>query len=695
MNNIEVTGTIGHETLCISTGLMAKQAGGAAVVRYGETIVLVTAVGESKEKDLDFFPLTVDYREKAYAAGKFPGGYIKRESRPTTKEILTMRLIDRPVRPLFPKGYTAEVQVMAVVLSADDENDPDVLAMVGASAALSLSDLPFRGPTGSVRVGRVDGEWVVNPTHAQMDESDVDMIVAGTEDAILMVEGEAQEVPETDLVQAISFAHESIRQIVALQHELLKQCNVEPKTIAEPEADTSIYDALKPQADEVKKRLRTPGKMERSKAVKAFRNELVEQLASDDEEDGKPSVDDVKSAFEKLERFATRDMILDEGLRSDGRKTDEIRDITIDVSALPRTHGSALFTRGETQALVVATLGTKSDQQKVETLKGESSMRFMLHYNFPPFCVGEAKPIRGPGRREIGHGHLAERSLQAVLPPPEDFAYTIRVVSDILESNGSSSMATVCGGTMALMDAGVPIRAPVAGIALGLIKEGDQVAILSDILGSEDHCGDMDFKVAGTEDGVTGLQMDIKIAGIDAGIMGEALEQARVGRLHILSEMKKALAEPRAEVSSYAPRLLQIMIDPDKIGSIIGPGGKIIKKIQEETGTRVEIDDDGSVVISSTEAGGAEEAKRRIEHLTEDVQVNKIYDGKIATVKDFGAFVEILPGKDGLLHISEMSDEYVERVEDFVQVGDQIKVKVVEIDPQGKIRLSRKGLSDE
>ena len=694
--NTEVKTTIGHETLRISTGALAKQANGSVVVQYGETIVLVAAVGEAKVKEeLDFFPLTADYREKTYAAGKIPGGYIKREGRPSTKEVLTMRLIDRPVRPLFPENFRREVQVMAMVLSADGENDPDIPAMVGASAALCLSGLPFAGPTGSVRVGRVDGQLVLNPTIAQMAESDLELVVAGTQDAIMMVEGEAKEVPEADLVQALSFAHEAIRDIVALEHELLSKCGKQICAQDEPAPADPVLDMLKPIAlDQLKVRLQTQGKQTRSAAVKAYRDELVAQHASEDD-DGKPTPAQVKEAFSALEREALRRMILDDGVRCDGRRLDEIRDISIELGILPRTHGTALFTRGETQALVVTTLGTKSDQQMVEGLNEKYSMRFMLHYNFPPFCVGEARPIRSVSRREIGHGHLAERALQQVLPETSEFAYTIRLVSDVLESNGSSSMASVCGGSLSLMDAGVPLRAPVAGIALGLVKEGDQVAVLSDILGSEDHCGDMDFKVAGTARGVTGLQMDIKVAGIDAAILTRALEQARVGRLHILGEMAKVLDQPRPEVSEYAPRLCQIKIDPDKIGSIIGPGGKTIKAIQEQTETRIEIEDDGTVTISAATVEAAEAAKSRVESLTEEVQVGRIYMGKVVSIKDFGAFVELLPGKDGLLHISEMSDEYVERVDDVVKLGDQVRVKAVEIDGQGKIRLSRKGLPAE
>ncbi len=689
----KVVGTIGGKELTISTGFMAKQASGAAVVQCGDTVVLVTAVGAPAFREADFFPLTVDYREKTYAAGKIPGGYFKREGRPSTKEILTMRLIDRPVRPLFPKGYRDEVQIMCAVLSADNIIDPDSLAMVGASAALSLSGLPFAGPTGSVRVCRVKGELVVNPTKDEIEEADLELVVAGTKNAIMMVEGEAKEVPEEDLVKAILCAHESIKQIVDLQFELLQQCGKEAYVPEKDKPVDPVCEMLKPIAmDELKKRLMTEGKMARSAAVKEYRNELIEAYASE-EDDGKPTPAEIKSAFESLQREALRRMVIDDNIRCDGRKLTDVRPITIELGTLPRAHGSALFTRGETQALVVATLGTKTDEQKIDTLDEVVSKRFMLHYNFPPFCVGEAKPIRSVGRREIGHGNLAERSIEQVLPTPEEFSYTIRIVSDVLESNGSSSMASVCGASLCLMDAGVPTHGQVAGIALGLVKEGDEVRILSDILGSDDHCGDMDFKVAGTAKGVTGLQMDIKIDGINETILTDALAQAREGRLHILSVMNEAIAEPRPQVSPYAPKILRIQIDPDKIGSIIGPGGKIIRKMQDETGARIEVQDDGTVLISSEDAENAEAAKKRIESLTEEIQVGRIYEGTVVSIKDFGAFVQILPGQDGLLHISEMSDDFVDSVEDVVSIGDEVKVKVLEIDGQGRVRLSRKGLS--
>ncbi len=691
----QVSGVIGDKPFTISTGFMAKQASGAAVVQCGDTVVLVTAVGAPARAGLDFFPLTVDYREKTYAAGKIPGGYFKREGRPTTKEILTMRLMDRPIRPLFPKGYREEVQVMGTVLSADNVIDPDTLAMVGASAALSLSDLPFAGPTGSVRVSRVNGELVINPTKDQIEAADFELVVAGSKDAILMVEGEAKEAAEEDLVKAILFAHESIRQIVDMQLELLEKCGKRPYEPEDAAEADPVYEMLKPIAlEEIMARLKTEGKQARAAVVKKYRDELVEQYASE-EDDDKPTPDEVKEAFEALEREALRRMILDEGVRCDGRKLDEIRPITIELGVLPRAHGSALFTRGETQAMVATTLGTKTDEQMVEGLDEMFSKRFMLHYNFPPFCTGEAKPIRSVSRREIGHGNLAERSIEVVLPSQEEFAYTIRVVSDILESNGSSSMASVCGASLSLMDAGVPTRAQVAGIALGLVKEGDRVCILSDILGSEDHCGDMDFKVAGTAKGVTGLQMDIKIRGIDEAILTQALRQAREGRLHILDIMNQAIDKPRPSISPYAPKIVRVKIDPEKIGSVIGPSGKIVRKLQEETDTRIEIEEDGTVLISSVDLAKAEEAKRRIEHLTEEVQVGRIYDGKVVAIKDFGAFVQILPGQDGLLHVSEISDDFVEQVSDELSIGDIVKVRVLEIDSQGRVRLSRKGLSDE
>ncbi len=693
MSAHKVEKSIGGRTLSIETNKMARQADGSVVVRYGDTMVLSTVVA-GKERDLGFLPLTVDYREKTYAAGKYPGGFFKREGRPTAKEILTMRLIDRPLRPLFSESYIYDTQVMSMVLSADKENDSDILAMIGASAAVSISRIPFGGPVGAVRVGRVDGEFILNPTHAQRKESDLDMVLAGTDQGMLMVEAGAHVVSEDVILHALVFAEEAVKEIVQLQKELVAICGKEKMEIAEPETDQELLKAVWEEAyDSVKEKSTVPGKHERGKALKEVRAAIIEKFCGDNETGAAES--DIRDIFDQMECKVVREQILAENKRVDGRGLDEIRDISCEVGILPRTHGSALFTRGETQALVAVTLGTSMDQQKVESLDDEYSKKFMLHYNFPPFCVGEVKLSFGPSRREIGHGNLAERALECMMPKNEDFPYTVRLVSEILESNGSSSMGSVCGGTLSMMDAGVSIQDPVAGIAMGLVKEGDEVRILSDILGTEDHFGDMDFKVAGTQKGITALQMDLKIPWLDEAIMGKALEQAREGRLHILREMLSALDKPRAGISEHAPRLLRIMINPDKIGLVIGPGGKNIKKIQEETGARIEIENDGAVTISSTEAVAAEAAKDTIEKMTEEVKVGKVYQGKVSSVKEYGAFVEVLPGQDGLLHISEMSDGYVGKVEDVVKVGQAIDVKVIGIDDQKRIRLSRKGLSKE
>jgi polyribonucleotide nucleotidyltransferase len=694
MPQYKVERMIGKRMLSIETGKVARQADGAVIVQYGETIVLCTAVSAKAREDLDFFPLTVDYREKAYAVGKFPGGFFKREGRPTSKEILTMRLIDRPIRPLFPETYLNEVQVMSMVLSADKENDPDVFALVASSAALSVSSIPFEGPTGSVRVGLIDGNFVVNPTHSELAESSIDLVVSGTEDAVMMVEASSKEIPEELMVDAIMFGHIFIKEIVELQKELLSNCRQEKQPVPLPTMDTPLLEEIKNKYfTQIAKRNVVPGKKERKQAL----NELLVQIINEycTGEEGAPAEKAVKAVFEKVEMIVVRDQIIKENKRSDGRGLRDIRPVSCEVGILPRTHGSALFTRGETQALVVTTLGTPMDVQRVDTLEDEYSKKFMLDYNFPPFCVGEVKPLRGPGRREIGHGALAERALESVLPPESEFPYTIRVVSDIMESNGSSSMATVCGGVLSLMDAGVPISAPVAGVAMGLIKEGDDVRILSDILGSEDHLGDMDFKVAGTEKGVTALQMDIKISGITEKIMRDALAQAKEGRLAIIQELKKALEKPREEISVYAPKLVHIKINPEKIGMIIGPGGKMIKKIQEETGAKIEIEDDGTVIISAALIESAQKARSWIERMTEEVQVGKIYVGKVLSLKEYGAFVEIIPGHDGLVHISELSDSYVEKVEEVVQVGQEIEIKVIGIDDQKRVKLSRKAALKE
>ncbi|MFQ5862338.1 MAG: polyribonucleotide nucleotidyltransferase [Candidatus Brocadiales bacterium] len=689
----KVEKAIGDRVLSIESNKMARQADGSVTVKYGGTVVLVTAVA-GQERDTDFFPLTIDYREKTYAAGKFPGGFYKREGRPTAKETLTMRLIDRPIRPLLPKSYRNDVQVMGIVLSVDKENNPDVLAMIGASAALCISSIPFSNPVGSVRVGRVNGEFVLNPTHSEIEHSDMDVVLSGTEDGVLMVEAAAREVSEDDILRAMVFAENTVKEVVQLQRELVSICGKEKQRVAEFEMDEELYKTVWEEAfDQIKQKSLTPGKLARNCALNEIRNALIEKYCKTN---GAKAIDrDIKYIFEQMERKVVREQILEENKRVDGRGLDEIRLITCEVGVLPMTHGSALFTRGETQALVVATLGTAMDEQKVDALEDEYSKKFMLHYNFPPFCVGEVKSVFGPSRREIGHGNLAERALEAVMPEHQKFPYTVRIVSDILESNGSSSMSSVCGGTLCLMDAGVPIKDPVAGIAMGLIKEGDEVRILSDILGTEDHFGDMDFKVAGTQRGITALQMDLKIPWLDEEIMRQALEQARKGRIQILKEMLKVLDKPRKGISDYAPRLLRIKINPDKIGSIIGPGGKTVKKIQEDTGARVEIENDGTVVISSPSADAAQKAKEVIEKMTEEVQVGKIYMGKVSAIKEYGAFVEVLPGQDGLLHISEISDGYVEKVEDVVKVGQEIEVKVIGIDDQRRIRLSRKAILKE
>lgn len=686
---------IGKRILSIETGKIAKQADGAALVRYGDTMVLATAVSAPEEnEEADFFPLTVDYREKTYAAGKFPGGFFKREGKPTSKEILTMRLIDRPLRPLFPESYLREVQIMSIVLSADKENDPDILAMIGASAALSVSSIPFCGPTGSVRVGQIDGEFVINPTHAELAMSTIDLVVSGTEEAVTMVEASSKEVPEEQIVDAIMFGHTFIKEIVQLQRELLAKCGKEKQPIPPLKLDTVLLEEIKKKYySQVLEKNQTPGKEARKLALNEILNQIIKEYCT--EKEGAPTKKAIKAIFERIETIVVRDQIVQEGRRPDGRGLKDIRPISCEVGMLPRTHGSALITRGETQAIVVTTLGTTMDEQKVDTLEDEYSKKFMLDYNFPPFCVGEVKPLRGPGRREIGHGALAERALEAVLPPPNNFPYTIRVVSDITESNGSSSMATVCGATLSMMDAGIPITAPVAGIAMGLVKEGENVCILSDILGTEDHLGDMDFKVAGTSKGVTALQMDIKIFGITEKIMRDALMQAKEGRLHILQELSKVISKPRTEISVYAPKLVRLKINPEKIGMVIGPGGKNIKKIQEETGAKIEIEDDGTVIISSVLAEASQKAKTWIERMTEEVQVGKIYTGKVLSVKEYGAFVEIIPGHDGLVHISELADGFVERVEDVVKVGQEIMIKVIGIDDHKRVKLSRKAALKE
>ncbi len=684
----KVEETVGGEVMSIESGQVARQADGSVIVRYGDTVVLVTAVC-GDQKGGDFLPMTVDYREKTYAVGKFPGGFFKRESRPSNKEILTMRMTDRPMRPLFPKGYTNEVQIMSVVLSADKDTDPDVISMVGASAAVSISGMPFNGPTGSVRVGLIDDEFVINPKNSELESSVMNLVVSGTEDAVMMVESSGKEVSEDKFVDAIMFGFEEIKKLVRMQKELVAKCGKEKQVHEAPTIDSSLYDDLKAKAyEEIQTQSQVSGKHTRKKALKEVRNRLVEECCTDTDDEDKENK--VKDVFAALVEAAVKEQVIKENKRIDGRGLADIREITSEVSFLPRTHGSALFTRGETQAIVVSTLGTSMDDQRVDGLIDGYSKKFMLDYNFPPFCVGEAKPIRGPGRREIGHGTLAEKALEPMVPAFEDFPYTIRIVSDILESNGSSSMATVCGGTLCMMDAGIPMKRPVAGIAMGLVKEGDEVRILSDILGDEDHLGAMDFKVAGTEVGITALQMDLKISGISEQIMRDALAQAKEGRMHILKEMLKALEKPRSEISIHAPKLVKMKIKPEKIGLVIGPGGKNIKKIQEESSSRVEIDDDGTIVISAATLESVELAKTYIKGLTDDAEVGKIYNGKIVSVKEYGVFVEIMPGKEGLVHISELSNDYIEKVEDVVKMGDEVKVKLIGIDDQKRLKLSRK-----
>jgi len=686
---------LGRGALSIETGRMAKQADGAVVVRLGDTVVLATACAQSDPRPgIDFLPLTVDYRENTYAAGKIPGGFFKREGRPNEKEILTSRMIDRPLRPLFPEGYACETQVVGLLLSADLENDSDTLAIIGASTALFISDIPFDSPVGAVRVGYWDGEICVNPSSNDLRiKSKLNLLVAGTEDAIVMVESGASEISEAEMVRALSEGHAAIKKIVALQKDLRAQVGKPKRVVARKEYDAGFLTwAESVMGGRLLEAMRTPGKLESYARMKQVKDEFIAMIPEAETEKRTA----VPAIYEALREKIMRQEILGNGRRPDGRSFDQIRPITCEVGVLPRTHGSALFTRGETQALVTVTLGTSEDSQIIDTVQDpEYRKRFMLHYNFPPFSVGEVKFLRGPGRREIGHGALAERSLRAMLPTEEDFPYTVRVVSDILESNGSSSMASICGGTLALMDAGVPFKSAVAGVAMGLVKEGAKYAVLSDIAGVEDHYGDMDFKVAGTRQGITALQMDIKIGGITPEIMAEALEQARRGRLEILDKMAEALAEPRSSISAYAPRILTVRVPVDKIRDIIGPGGKMIRSIVERTGCKIDVEDDGRVSIASVDESAARKAVAIIEELTATAEMNKTYLGKVVRVVDFGAFVEILPGTDGLLHVSEMAHHRVQDVRSEVKEGDQVLVKVVAIDPSGKIRLSRKALLEE
>lgn len=686
---VSVERNIGGKVISIETGRLAKQASGAVVVRLGDMMTLVATVAAPGREGLDFFPLTVDYREKVYAAGKFPGGFIKREGRPSTKEILTSRIIDRPIRPLFPDGYREEVQIQAGPISADRKNDPDVPSMIGASASLILARVPFLGPIGAVRLGRVDGKLVVFPDADEMKDSDLDLVVASTNRRVVMIEGFGQELPEPEMAEAILTAHRYNQEVIALQHELLAAAGLPPYEPPTIEADPLVPILYDRYVRELKEAKAIHGKADRNSAVKELVKRVVQDLAPEGSTEYTPQ--QVKSSFHRLEEKVVREMIL-EGRRPDGRGPRDLRPISCEVGLLPRAHGSAVFQRGETQALVTTVLGTGADEQRVDGIMEEYSKKFMLDYNMPPFAVGEVRPIRGPGRREIGHGALAERSVAPILPPGNQFPYTIRVVSDILESNGSSSMASVCGATLSLMDAGVPISDPVGGISIGLVEdtESGRFVLLTDIIGDEDHFGDMDFKVAGTQRGVTGIQLDLKNLGITEEIIRATLDQAHEARLEILRAMLRSIKRPRDEISSNAPRLIQIQINPEKIGLVIGPGGKTIRKLQEETGSKIDIEDTGIVSIACAEAAGAEAARDKIQAMTEGVQVGRIYEGRVTSIKDFGAFVEILPGKDGLVHISELSDGYVSTVTDICRVGDPMLVKAISVDDQDRVKLSRK-----
>ncbi|MBU2522391.1 MAG: polyribonucleotide nucleotidyltransferase [Proteobacteria bacterium] len=684
---------VGGKTLSIQTGKVAKQASGSVVVQYGETIVLVTVVSSHEEKTVDFLPLTVEYQEKIYAAGRIPGNYFRREiGRPSEKETLTARLIDRPIRPLFPKKYSNETQVIAMVLSMDQENEPDILAMIGASAALEISDIPFEGPIASVRVGRIDGKLIINPTISECEKSDLNLIVAGSKTGVVMVEGGGNLISEEDMLEAIFFGHKEMQPVIDLQVKLKEMNGIPKRPFAPPEKDEMLVKKVETAAhSKLREAILIPEKIKRRTALRNVKSEMLENIG-EEYTDRKEEVYDI---FKELQKSICRDLILKEGRRIDNRKFDEIRPITCEVGVLPRPHGSALFTRGETQVLGIMTLGSGPDEQRVETLSGEELRPFMLHYNFPPYSVGEVKRIGGPSRRDIGHGGLSTRAIEKVLPDKEVFDYTIRIVSEVLESNGSSSMGTVCSGILALMDGGVPIKAPVSGIAMGLVKEGDKVIILSDILGDEDQTGDMDFKVAGTRDGITALQMDIKIHELSKDIMKKALEQARAGRLYILDKMLEALKEPRSVISPYAPKIITINIPPDKIREIIGPGGKTIRAMQSETNTRIEIDDTGLVKIAAVSEKDAEAALERVKEIIREPEVGAIYEGTVVKIMDFGAFVQIMPNVDGLVHISQLAAHRVEKVSDIVKEGDKIKVKVLELTRDGKIRLSHKAVLEE
>lgn len=692
---------IGGKKITFETGWMAKQADGAVVARYEDTVVLSTAVGSKKPREgIDFLPLTVDHQEKFYSVGKIPGSFFRREGRPTERETLRSRLIDRPIRPLFPEGYYNDTQIISSVLSADFSYTSDLLGIMASSAALYISQIPFDNPLGAVRIGLIDGQFVINPGFHELESSELNLVVAGTRDAVMMVEGAAKLVHEDTILEGISLAHREMQKLIDAQIELRRLAGREKIQVAVPKLDQELLSSVERLClDKVLEALIIPNKSERQITLDLILGDVLSQINPVGEEGDKSR--DIRIIFHHIEKREMRNMVLFKGKRADGRSTTDIRQITCEVGILPRTHGSALFTRGETQSLAIVTLGTGEDEQLIEALEGESTKAFMLHYNFPPFSVGETKPLRGPGRREIGHGALAEKAVRPIIPAKEEFPYTLRIVSDILESNGSSSMATVCGSTLALMDAGVPIKAPVAGIAMGLIKEGDNVVILSDILGLEDHLGDMDFKVTGSSTGITAIQMDIKIAGITHEIMRKALEQAREGRLHILGKMTEAISTPRTTLSAHAPRIYTMKIKPGRVGEVIGPGGKVIKGIIEKTGVKIDINDAGIINIASQNEESANMAMNIIGKILEEVEIGKIYLGKVKKIMEFGAFVEVLPNTDGLVHISQLADFRVKEVTDVVKEGDEVLVKVLEVDKQGKIRLSRKdalkerGIEDE
>ncbi len=692
---IRVEKQIGRQTLSFETGQLAKQSAGAVLVQYGETVVLVAAASSDPRPGLDFFPLMCDYRERLAAAGKFPGGFLKREGRPSTKETLSARLMDRPIRPLWPSGYKDEVQVQAFVIASDLQNDGDVLAMNGAATALHVSDLPFQGPLGSVRVGRVDGELIAFPTHEELEESELDMIVSGSKEQVAMIEGFAHEMPEDQMMEAIQFSHSVIREVIELQEELYQKVDPQKKEFVPPEDDGLLGRLTEAYYDQFKAAQQTPGKQDRAEAVRTLRDRAMEEVIPDPEAEGAVCPKRFKTIWHDLEEKVVRDLIM-AGTRPDGRDNSSLRQIYCETDLLPQVHGSALFQRGETQSLVTVALGTARDEQRVDGLMDEYSKKFMLDYNFPSFSVGECRPIRGPGRREIGHGCLAERSVAPVLPDADDFPYTIRVISDILESNGSSSMASVCGATLGLMASGVPISNPVAGISIGLVRNSpDDWVLLTDILGTEDHFGDMDFKIAGTQNGITGIQLDLKVTGISEDIIRATLKQSREARIEILRKMLTTISRPRREISPTAPRLLRTKISPDKIGALIGPGGKNIRGIQETTGAVIEVDDDGTVLVASTNRDSAEEAMKAVEACTATVQIGKIYDGIVSSIKEFGAFVEILPGRDGLCHISELSSGYISSIDKVVNVGDPMKVLVIDVDEHDRVKLSRRRALEE